>query len=759
LGFSQIDGSFTLWGGSFVGTPSGPSVDGDSKYYELTIDPSSSTVYLLWGGHLASPINWGVGKGASNYTGASLHMHIGLMPGDTSSQDRSIQTKAIVPLQGTITVYKEIVPSDSSLWDFSLSGPDSFSANANDLGDGDSYIFTDLVAGTYNLSEITNENYSTAVSCESEESGSDNVDITLDAGENVICTFTNTLQPATLHVVKVVANDNGGTLNADDFSFSINSETAIPFEADGQNDLTVDAGIYTVTEPPITGYSTTYDNCTNIDIPAGGEATCTITNDDVQPVLTVTKIVINDNNGDKQVSDFPLFVDQVSVTSGQQNGFDVGSYVVSETGQTGYSSVISGDCDGDGNVNLAVGDVKSCMITNDDIAPTLTLIKHVTNNNGGTKIVADFPLFINDDPVISGNANPLLANVLYTASETNLFGYAPSDWGGDCASDGTITLAPGDNKICDITNDDIQPLVTVTKYVLNNDGGNEVIASFALYVGTTQVLSGVQNGFDAWNYTIREINLDGYIASDWGGDCNADGTITLEVGEVYECSITNDDQPAHITLIKSVTNDNGGNAGVNDFGLTIGGTGVNSGDTLDVNSNTPIALNEAGLLGYSFVSITGDAKCPSELGETVTLNEGESVTCTITNDDDSPTITLNKNVNNDNGGNAGENDFGLTIGGTSVNSGETLGINANTPYALDEVGLAGYSFVSITGDAKCPGVLGGTVTLDEGEDVTCTITNDDTAASITLIKSVTNDNGGNAGVNDFGLTIGGTGVT
>ena len=43
--------------------------------------------------------------------------------------------------------------------------------------------------------------------------------------------------------------------------------------------------------------------------------------------------------------------------------------------------------------------------------------------------------------------------------------------------------------------------------------------------------------------------------------------------------------------------------------------------------------NEAGLSGYQFVSITGDAKCPSILGGTVSLNEGESITCTITNDD------------------------------------------------------------------------------------------------------------------------------
>jgi hypothetical protein len=86
---------------------------------------------------------------------------------------------------------------------------------------------------------------------------------------------------------------------------------------------------------------------------------------------------------------------------------------------------------------------------------------------------------------------------------------------------------------------------------------------------------------------------------------------------------------------------------------------------------------------------------------------------------------------NDNGGNAGVNAFGLTIGGTSVNSGQALTVSANQAYALDEAGLAGYSFVSIgagVGDsAKCPSILTGTVTADEGEDIVCTIKNDDIA--------------------------------
>ena len=47
---------------------------------------------------------------------------------------------------------------------------------------------------------------------------------------------------------------------------------------------------------------------------------------------------------------------------------------------------------------------------------------------------------------------------------------------------------------------------------------------------------------------------------------------------------------------------------------------------------------------------------------------------------------------------------------------------------------------------------GGAVTVATGADVTCTITNDDQAAHLTLVKSVTNDNGGTAKAIDWTLT-------
>lgn len=95
-------------------------------------------------------------------------------------------------------------------------------------------------------------------------------------------------------------------------------------------------------------------------------------------------------------------------------------------------------------------------------APTasLTVTKTVVNDDGGTMTVSDFPLFVGGLSVTSGVATTTLAPGTYTVSETGDAGYAASVWGGDCAADGTITLADGDDLECTITNDDIAAVVS-----------------------------------------------------------------------------------------------------------------------------------------------------------------------------------------------------------------------------------------------------------------------------------------------------------
>ncbi len=123
-----------------------------------------------------------------------------------------------------------------------------------------------------------------------------------DNDEGGICdddpaTVTITPNPGTLIVRKVVINDNGGAKTADAFSFQVNGGAAQPFPNDGGDPLQSQAELtvpgdqsYTVTEPAVTGYDTTYDNCSQVQIAFGGSATCTITNNDIpRGVLNVIK--------------------------------------------------------------------------------------------------------------------------------------------------------------------------------------------------------------------------------------------------------------------------------------------------------------------------------------------------------------------------------------------------------------------------------------------------------------------------------------
>ena len=60
---------------------------------------------------------------------------------------------------------------------------------------------------------------------------------------------------------------------------------------------------------------------------------------------------------------------------------------------------------------LPAGGHKSCTITNDDIAPTLTLTKVVNKTHGGTANPDDFKLTVGSSPVLSGVKNIYKANL------------------------------------------------------------------------------------------------------------------------------------------------------------------------------------------------------------------------------------------------------------------------------------------------------------------------------------------------------------
>jgi len=92
--------------------------------------------------------------------------------------------------------------------------------------------------------------------------------------------------------------------------------------------------------------------------------------------INVIKTVINDNGGKKVVADFPLAVNGNFVSSGVTNTFGASSdeaykYKVTEKSDPQYAASFSGDCDANGIVLLNPNDVKTCIITNNDIGTAI----------------------------------------------------------------------------------------------------------------------------------------------------------------------------------------------------------------------------------------------------------------------------------------------------------------------------------------------------------------------------------------------------
>jgi hypothetical protein len=413
-------------------------------------------------------------------------------------------------------------------------------------------------------------------------------------------------------------------------------------------------------------------------------------------------------------------------------------------------------------------DVPVCGDTEE---PTITVIKTVINDNGGTAVISDFDLFVAGTQVVSGVANSFEPGA-YHVSETNLPGYVAGSWGGDCSINGNITLGAGEHLVCTITNNDIPPPppppnpahLKLVKTVINDDGGTLSVSDFPLFVGGTQVASGVRNAFAPGTFFVNETQQPGYVASNWTGDCSANGAVTLLPGDDKTCYITNNDIPttpttATLTIKKVVINDDGGVLGPHDFPLFIGQKNVASGSTVTLTPGV-YTLSEEQQSGYKSLGWSGDCT----VGGVVFVTPGSHKSCTITNDDvqkqtKKASITLIKKVINDDGGTLGVIDFPLFIDNTQVASGVKVEIEPGV-YTASEEQQSGYKSLGWKGDCT----LGGSVILLPGDDKICTITNDDipvttNTATLTLVKTVINDDGGTLSVSDFPLFVNNDEVT
>ncbi len=156
-------------------------------------------------------------------------------------------------------------------------------------------------------------------------------------------------------MIKKVVNDNGGTLESDDFTLDSGGTDDSPDNFTGADspgtDVTLDAGAYSVTEDPVAGYTPSYSADCAGNIALGQTKTCTVTNTDDPAKLIVIKKVVNDNGGTLESDDFTLDSGGTddspdNFTGADSPGTDVtldaGAYSVTEDPVAGYTAELLG---------------------------------------------------------------------------------------------------------------------------------------------------------------------------------------------------------------------------------------------------------------------------------------------------------------------------------------------------------------------------------------------------------------------------------
>ena len=318
--------------------------------------------------------------------------------------------------------------------------------------------------------------------------------------------------------------------------------------------------------------------------------------------------------------------------------------------------------------------------------------------------------------------------------------------------------------------------LTVVKLLPNDSGGTKTFGDFGFTVGSGSATTGVAaSTFDAdgsisvsvteGTYSVIEVptSTTGYTTT-YANSVNANtncSSLAVTAGQTTTCTITNNDNPGSLQIVKKVTNDNGGTKAVGDFGiatsagaLSFDGGSVSGTTTTYTATAISVAagsytLAENDVAGYSegSWSCTGGTASPTTFNAgSVTVANGATVVCTIINNDDAGSLQIVKKVTNDNGGGATVATFniGTSAGALVFDSGSVAGSTttytsqaitvAAGPYTLSESDVAGYS----EGSWSCPlgtsvtsTFSGGSVTVPNGVAVVCTIINNDDKASPT----------------------------
>ncbi|TXK15967.1 DUF11 domain-containing protein [Microbacterium wangchenii] len=309
-----------------------------------------------------------------------------------------------------------------------------------------------------------------------------------------------------------------------------------------------------------------------------------------------------------------------------------------------------------------------------------------------------------------------------------------------------------------------QPVTPNARYQLFESGGD---ARYIQVDERTDLQSNPQSTGSATCIRVDE-NGDPYPNSGYSDGIN--GGVNVPLGYRVQCTFVNQD--AQLTLLKTVVNDDGGSATADEWDLTAtpatlagltpttvaGSEEVVAESIIQLRPDHVYTLTESTVEGYEFSRLqqrvgeewvdveanpdpAGYPRQNADGDWEVTVPALGGPVYRFVNDDIAPTLTLVKEVVTDTGGSAVATDWTLTattpdgpnLSGPTGTSGE---VAAGAVYTIGETGPDGYDWTDLT----CTGYPDTTraapeLTLQPGDAVTCTLTNDDVIVPVTIEKS------------------------
>jgi len=320
-------------------------------------------------------------------------------------------------------------------------------------------------------------------------------------------------------------------------------------------------------------------------------------------------------------------------------------------------------------------------------------------------------------------------------------------FGNATATASLYAAKPAANAVCTFVNGSgpftaTTGTITIIKNVINDDQGEAQASDFNFTLdyldangATSTSFSGNGQGttftVEQGAYKVTEDADEGY-ATTYAGDC--EGTITA--GQNLTCTVTNNDLPiipsdvatGTIRIIKNVVNDHGATSTAQDFTLTLSASGTNPINFTGNASGTEFVIPVG---AYTVIEQTaaGYTAIYSEDCSGI-MAAGSSTVCTVTNDDidtsiATGTITIIKQVINDNEGQSSPEDFSLTLNASNTEpiifngnaSGTSFVIEAGGYYEVTEDAYEDYTASYSEG---CSGILEAGTT-----STVCTVTNND----------------------------------